>query len=182
MKIGLATAIVLVVIIVGVAALCWRSWRKYRRALAEDRAELHKAVWDVVNDLSQVREPLLERILERDFVETVDGREQRFACMKLDEFYLYVSKETKRPRVWVKIRKGENYTQIVCRSTSKLGKAVVSLFLLIDQLSKPPSEGVKQAMREHLQILHEIGASERVITNAEKTAEAHGVSIPKPDK
>jgi hypothetical protein len=100
----------------------------------------------------------------------------------LDEFDLYVSKEIKRPRVWVKIKKGEDYTEITCRAASQLGKAAGALFSSIDQYSKPVSEDVKRVALEHVQILREIGASERVIANAEKTAENFGAFVPKPNK
>jgi len=169
MEIVLLTIVVLIV---------W-SWQKRHRSIAKDRIKLDEAVWGVVARLSHGRESLLKTILQCDFVGTVDGREQRLVWMHLDEFDIWVSKETRRPRVWVELKKNGNYTQIVCRSTSKLGKAVNSLFSSIVQHSKPLSEDAKQAMQEQIKILHEIGASEDVIANAEKTAEYHGVFVPK---
>ena len=131
MKIVLLTLAVLVV-----GLIVWY-WRKDRRLFAKDLAEIDGAVLDVIGNLSHGREFLLKKILECDSIQTIDGREQRIVSIKVEGYSLFVSKETKRPRVWVKLRRGENVIEIICRSTSKLGKAVNSLFSSIDQYSKP---------------------------------------------
>lgn len=134
MKTVLALAIV-VVLLVGVVA--WY-WRKGRRLLVQDVAKLDKAVWDVIARLSHDRQSLPKKIMPKDFVMTVDGREQRFVWIADGDLNLFVSKETKRPRVWVKLRRGEDIIEIICRGTSKLGKAVDSLFSLIKEYSEKP--------------------------------------------
>jgi hypothetical protein len=63
--------LITVVLIVSVVALYWR---KYRCALAEDRAELDKAIWEVIARLSHDRESLLKTILKCDFIGIFDGR------------------------------------------------------------------------------------------------------------
>ena len=137
MKIVLAVGFVL---LVGVVVLCWKSWRKYRRAIAEDRAELTRAVVIVSKRLSACycEGVPFKDILRCDFVEVVDGREQRLIEIDAGEFYLYVSKEIKRPRVWAKIKKGESYTVAFCHSTSDLGEVANFLFSSIDQYPIKP--------------------------------------------
>lgn len=131
MRTALAFAIV-VVLFVGVFA--WY-WRKGHCLLARDVDELDKAVWDVIARLSHGRQSLLEEILQSDFVDTIDGREQRLIWIADGDINLFVSKETKRPRVWVKLRRAEDTIEIICRGTSKLGKAVDSLFSSIQEYS-----------------------------------------------
>jgi len=125
------------IVLLTIAVLIVWSMQKRRRSVVKDRAELEEAVWRVVR-LSYDRELFLEATLRCNFIDVVDGREQRLAWLHLDEFDLWFSKETKRPRVWVRLKKGENYTQIVCCSTSKLGKSVSSLFSSINQHSEKP--------------------------------------------
>lgn len=131
MRTALALATV-IVLLVGVVA--WY-WRKNRRLLAQDVDELDKVVWDVIARLSHGRQLLPKEKLHGGFIQTVDGREQRMAWIETGEFNLFVSKETKRPRVWVKLRRGQDIIEVICRSSSKLGKAVDSLFSSIQEYS-----------------------------------------------
>lgn len=134
MRTALALAVV-AVLFVGIVA--WY-WRKSRRLLAQDLAELDKVIWDVIARLSHGRQSLNKEILKGNFTQTVDGREQKMVWIDTIEFNLFVSKETKRPRVWVKLKRGENTIEIICRNTSKLGKAADSLFSSIKEYSGKP--------------------------------------------
>ena len=176
MKIVLLT---LAVLIVGL--IVWY-WRKDRRLFAKDLAELYQTVLDVVARIQHSQQSLLKKIVKCDSIQTIDGREQRIVWIEVEGFKLFVSKETKRPRVWVRLRRGEDVIEMICRSNSKLGKSADSLFASIDRCSNPLSEDAKLAMQKQVEILREMRASDRVIASAEKTAESYGVSVSKQSK
>ena len=147
--------VLLFLIPIAVAGVLYR-W--YRRVVRGEQATLDKYVWDVIARLSHGRELLLKEILKCDFVETLDGREQRFVTLENEDFRLVFSKETRRDRYWARLARGHDIFENSCRGSVKLGKSIAALFSSVDRYSGKTVE-TPEAATETQPVSESAGAS-----------------------
>jgi hypothetical protein len=120
-------------------------WR--RREVRRERVALEAAIRDLIVVRIDSRE-VLKQLLQCDFVETLDGREQRFVTLVTDDFEIYLSKETRRDRCWAKLKRGQEVFEARVGGSSKLGRVIASLFTLVDKRSAEPEAPATETLQE----------------------------------